>query len=48
MERLERPTCARGYEWNSKYKTCDLIKQIAEVDNSNEKNDDLINFLIGN
>ena len=40
MERLERPTCARGYEWNSKYKTCDLIKQIAEVDNSNEKNEE--------
>jgi hypothetical protein len=31
MERLEKPTCPKGYEWNSKYKFCDLIKQSTET-----------------
>jgi hypothetical protein len=40
MERLERPTCEKGYEWNPKYSTCDVIKKYEkEEDKEVEEND---------
>jgi len=40
MERLERPTCESGYEWNSKYKVCDLKKKKEEESTETQKKED--------
>ena len=40
MERLEKPTCPKGYEWNSKYKVCDLIKKKDEIKTDATKDED--------
>jgi len=46
MERLERSTCPKGYEWNSKYKFCDLIKQSTEIKEDESKDEDEDDFKI--
>ena len=51
MERLEKPTCENGYEWNETYKVCDLKKKKdIIVDNKDEEDDfqipELNNILI--
>ena len=51
MERLEKPTCDIGYEWNETYKVCDLKKkEVKEVENKTEEDDfqipELKNILI--
>jgi len=40
MERLERPTCEKGYEWNPKYSTCDPIKKYEKEDDKKEVEED--------
>ena len=37
MERLEKPTCDKGYEWNSKYKVCDPIKQTENINKEDKE-----------
>ena len=40
MERLEKPTCEIGYEWNETYKVCDLKKkEVKDVENKTEEDD---------
>jgi hypothetical protein len=40
MERLERPTCEKGYEWNPKYSTCDVIKKYEKEEDKEVEEDD--------
>ena len=40
MEKLERPTCDKGYEWNSKYSVCDPIKNFKKIGEEEKKLDD--------